>query len=126
MSGLGKVIRAILGVVVVAAIIVMLNGWYGDYKIAARKAALTSKAATATPAATASVTPVTGQKAAILVAGIPMNSNASDGAKTLRVLKKGESLALIGVASNNWLQVKDSSGQVGFIQNASASVKIQK
>ena len=126
MSGLGKVGRGLVGLVVVVALLLTVRAWYRDYTVAARKvAAASSKSTTRTVDATA-VVPVQGQRVAILVDGLSLRSTPETSTKAVRSLKKGEQLLLVGVTQSNWLQLRDSAGKLGFVLNSTSAVKIQK
>ena len=126
MSGLGKVIRALIGMAVVIVLLFTVRAWYDDYKVAARKAtALASSSPSRTVDATA-VVPVQGQRVAILVDGLSLRSTPETSTKVVRPLKKGEQLLLVGVTQSNWLQLRDAAGKLGFVLNNVSAVKVQK
>jgi hypothetical protein len=125
-TGLGKVLRAVVGIVVVVVLFTTVNSWYGQYKLASKRAqVLASKPTTNTVEATVTI-PVQGSKLAILADGVVLHSAAATSTKTVRALKKGELLVVIGVAPANWLQVRDARGKVGFVLNNPAITKVQK
>ena len=128
MSGLGKVIRGLIGLLVVVALLVTVNAWYGEYKAAARKAAkLASSTARRSVETTKTLTPVQGQKVAILVDGLSLRSAPDTSTKTVRSLKKGEQLLLVGInTQTNWLQLRDTTGKLGYVLNQASAVKVQK
>ena len=55
-----------------------------------------------------------------------MRSTPETSTKVVRSLKKGEQLLLVGVTQSNWLQLRDSSGKLGFVLNNTSAVQIQK
>jgi uncharacterized protein YgiM (DUF1202 family) len=121
---LGKVVRALIGLVVVCAIGYTVYAWYGDYKTAS--VAARASQTTSTAPATATVVPVQGQRAVILVEGVEMNPAPAAGTKAVRKLKKGEELVLVGITANSWLQVRDDKGRQGYVANKSGTVRLQK
>jgi uncharacterized protein YgiM (DUF1202 family) len=126
-SGLNKVIRGLIGLAVVLVLLFTVRAWYDDYKVAARKTATlaSSSNASRTVDATA-VVPVQGQRVAILVDGLSLRSAPETSTKAVRPLKKGEQLLLVGVTQSNWLQLRDTSGKLGFVLNNVSAVKVQK
>jgi cytoskeletal protein RodZ len=125
---LSKIIRGVIGLIVVVVIAVTINNFYGEYKVASRAAARAAASSTDTSstATTQTVVPVQGQHVAVLVGNLPLSSQAATGTKTVRVLKKGEQLLLVGVTANNWLQLRDAAGKLGYVANLSTNVKVQK
>jgi hypothetical protein len=127
-SGLSKLVRGLIGVVVVVVIIFTINAWYTDYKKASAKseAVAAAKAKSSTSKDTTAVVPVQGQKVAVLADGVVLTSQAATGTKPVRALKKGETLLLVGITSNNWLQLRDAKGKFGYVANNATKVKVQK
>jgi hypothetical protein len=127
-SGLSKLVRGLIGVVVVVVLIFTINAWYTDYKKASAKSAAVAAAKAKTPgsAESTAVVPVQGQKVVVLADGVVLTSQAATATKAVRPLKKGETLLLVGITSNNWLQLRDSKGKFGYVANNPAKVKVQK
>ena len=125
MSSLSKVIRGVVGIAVVVALIVVINSWYGQYKSANARSQKASKVSSQSSESTG-VIPVQGQKVVVIAATVPLNSQAATGTKTVRVMKKGEELILVGVTANNWFQIRDSTGKFGYVANDPTNVKVQK
>ena len=126
MSGLGKVIRALVGLAIVLVLLFTVRAWYDDYRVAARKASKLSSTSTSRTIDATAVVPVQGQRVAILVDGLSLRSTPETSTKALRQLKKGEQLLLVGVTQSNWLQLRDTSGKLGFVLNNASAVKVQK
>lgn len=130
MTGLGKVVRALIGVVVLVALIVTVNSWTNQYKDSVKRARLlASKQDTSTVGATSApvpVVPFAGAKIAILVDGPVLRSAPATATKSIRALKKGELLFFVAVAPNNWIKVRDAKGKAGFMLNDPAVAKVQK
>ena len=126
MSGLGKVIRGLIGLVVVLVLLFTVRAWYDDYRVAARKAATLASSSTSRTVEATAVVPVQGQRVAILVDGLSLRSAPETSTKVVRPLKKGEQLLLVGVTQSNWLQLRDPSGKLGFVLNNASAVKVHK
>ncbi len=125
MTGLGKVLRAIAGIAIVVVLVITVNSWFGQYKIASKKAASeTSQTATGTPEPTATM-PVQGVTVSVLAAE-PLFATPGPNAKKLRTLRKGEQLLLVGLTQDNWLQARDSNGKVGYIPNDKRIARVKK
>jgi hypothetical protein len=129
-TGLGKLIRALIGVVVLVALIVTVNSWYGQYRESVKRSKLlASRQDTSTVAASATpvpVVPFAGAKIAILVDGAALRSAPATATKSIRGLKKGELLFFLTVAPNNWIKVRDAKGKQGFMLNDPAVARVQK
>ena len=86
----GKIIRGLLGLVVLAILVFTVNGWWAEYKNATPKASTETTAtavATATPAAAAGTV-------VILTDGLNFREKPDATGKSLRGLKKGETFVL--------------------------------
>lgn len=126
MTGLGKVVRALVGLAVLIVLLVTVNGWYGAYKQAARRQKIASVAASST-VESSQVVPVTGgKKVAILVDGVVLRSTPASAGVPVRTLKKGEQLILVGTVGS-WLQLRDATnGKLGYVVSSPASLQVQK
>jgi len=132
-SGAGKIIRAVLGLAVVVTLLFVLRGWWTDYQAAAPKKSAETTAtapATGTPAAKpAEPSPADqlaqSQHVLIVIEGLNFRKQPDATGESIRGLKKGERLILVG-KNNTWLQVQDTSGNVGWITNNPQYVKIEK
>ncbi len=133
MSGAGKIVRAVLGLAVVGVLVFVLRGYWTEYKAAAP-----SKTAETTASVDASGAPGTkpaepspadqlAQNATVLVIieGLNFRKQPDATGESIRGLKKGERLILVST-NNTWLQVQDTSGNVGWITNNPQYVKIEK
>ena len=74
MSGLGKVIRGLVGLVVVVALLLTVRAWYSEYPVAAHRAATTASKSTTRSVDATAVVPVQGQRVAILTDGLSLRS----------------------------------------------------
>jgi hypothetical protein len=126
---LGKVLRALVGVVVLVVLLVTVNSWYGQYKTAVKhQKALASRQDTRTVDATATalVPAAKGSKIAILVDGPALRSAPATATKAIRALKKGELLFVVAPAANNWVQIRDAKGKLGYVLNDPRFTRVQK
>jgi uncharacterized protein YgiM (DUF1202 family) len=125
-KSVGKLVRGVLGIVVVVALVFVVKGWYDQYKVAQARTASVSQESTSSADSTA-VVPVQGQQqgVTVLAAGIALSSQPATSSPAIRVLKKGEQLLLVGVTGNNWYQLRDSAGRFGYVPN-STGIKVVK
>jgi len=126
-STVGKVVRALVGLAVIVVLVLLVNGWYQQYKSAslANRSGQTSE--TTTTAETTQVVAVSGgQRVVILVDGLALRATPTSTAAPIRSLKKGEQLLLVGT-SGAWLQVRDSkNGRIGYVGNVPTDVQVVK
>jgi len=121
-TGIGKLWRALLGLIVVIGLIVVLNSWWGEYRRATesqKSSAPAAVVATATPA------PANQKTVIVLTAGLNLRDKPDATGKTLRGLKRGEQFILVGT-SGTWLQLRDTKGVLGWVTNNPAYIKVQK
>jgi uncharacterized protein YgiM (DUF1202 family) len=125
-GGVSKLLRGVAGVIVVIVLIFVVKGWYDQYSQAQVRSARAARASQVSQDATAALVPVSGppQTASVLADGIPLSSQAATGSKTIRMLKKGETLLVVGVAGS-WYQLRDSSGHFGYV-NSVPGIKLIK
>lgn len=125
MSRLGKVIRGLVGLVVVAGLLFTVNLWYRDYRVASHVKPKRTTASTST-VDPGTVVAIRGETASILVDGLALRSGPATTSVGVRTLKKGEQLPLVGITASNWLQLKDKGGKLGYLANDSHSIKVEK
>jgi uncharacterized protein YgiM (DUF1202 family) len=121
---LGKVIRALAGVVVLVILLVTVNGWWADYKKATPKRSSSETTSTADASATAAPAG-TGQTVLILTDGLNFRQNPDATGVSIRGLKKGEQFILIST-NGSWLQIQDTGGTTGWVNNNPQYVKVSK
>lgn len=127
MTGLGKIVRALVGVLVIVVLLVTVNGWYREYKAAEKVAQLKSAEASGSVDSTLVVPVAGGKKVKVLVDGLVLRSVATTSGKTVRKLKKSEQLILVGTTDTGWLQLRDAAnGQIGYVANDTAKLQVQK
>ncbi|MDR3687544.1 MAG: SH3 domain-containing protein [Coriobacteriia bacterium] len=127
MSGLGKIVRALIGIAVIAVLLVTVNGWYGEYKNASRVKKTASTEASGSVNSTQVVAVVGGKTVAVLTDGVVLHTTPAASAAAVRTLKKGEQLILMGTTVSGWLQLRDSKdGKMGYVVNNTANVQVQK
>ena len=120
---IGKVMRALAGLVVLGLLVMTVNGWWTDYRKVTPKSGVTTATVTAT--ATPPPTAAAAQTVSVLVDGLNFRAKPDATGKSLRGLKKGEKLTLVSQAGS-WLQLKDASGQVGWVTNNPQYLRINK
>ncbi|MGV8082580.1 MAG: SH3 domain-containing protein [Coriobacteriia bacterium] len=131
-----KVARALLGLVVLGALIWVVYSWWGDYRNASASGSGGSGSTTTTESvpATNTSTPTeqeTSEQTSslgtilILADGLNFREQPTTTAASLRKLSKGENLTLLE-DKGSWLQVQDSTGMKGWIANSPQYVKIEK
>ena len=127
MTGLGKIVRALVGIAVIAVLLVTVNGWYGEYKNASKVKKPASTEASGSVDSTRVVAVVGGKTVAVLVDGVVLHATPATNGAAVRTLKKGESLILMGTTVSGWLQLRDSkNGKMGYVVNNTANVQVQK
>jgi hypothetical protein len=114
-TGLGKALRAVAGIVVLVVLVVTVNSWLGQYKVDSKKRAIAEASGTAT--ATVESTSTTAVRGATLtvVSDVVVRATPDAAAKPVRTAKKGEPLIVVGVTATNWLLVKGPKGKAGYI-----------
>jgi hypothetical protein len=126
-TGLGKIVRALVGIVVIVVLLITVNGMYGDYKNASRAKKTASTETSASADSTQVVAVVGGKSVAVLVDGVVLRATPATNGATVRALKKGEQLILVGTTMSGWLQLRDAkNGKLGYVANNTANVQVQK
>lgn len=143
MSG-KKVIRGVIGIVVVFALFFLVLNWVGDYRSASKKPVVpakntSSKTSTSTDAdgkgstpqeAVVEEQPADGGDTAIgalivEVDGLNFRKQPSGDSPAVRGLKKGERVDILEDLGD-WYKVRDGNGEVGYItsnQSYTRSIK---
>jgi hypothetical protein len=126
-TGLGKIVRALVGIAVIVVLLITVNGWYGDYKNASRAKKTASTEASASVDSTQVVAVVGGKSVAVLVDGVVLHATPATNGVAVRSLKKGEQLILVGTTMSGWMQLRDAkNGKLGYVVNNTANVQVQK
>lgn len=125
MSGLGKLARGLVGLLVVVMLLVVVNSWWHEYRNASTFA---KQEATSTPTATPA--PVAQKTVVVLTDGLNLRDKPDATGTTIRGLKHGEQYVLVGqigpAASPTWLQLRDAKGQLGWVTNNPQYLRVQK
>ena len=121
----GRILRGLLGVLVVGALLFVLNGWWHDYRQArpSRGSTESSSTATGTPVPDRS-TPAQGVAVAV-IDGVNLRQQPDAASKSMRGLKKGERLTILA-AQDSWYQVKDAAGKTGWVTSSSQYIRVEK
>lgn len=125
MTGLGKALRAVAGIAVVILLVAVVNSWLGQYKVASKAAVSGASQETTASTEPSATMPMQGVTVSILAAE-PLRVAPGSNAKTLRTLRKGEQLLLVGLTQDNWLEARDSNGKVGYIVNDKRVARVKK
>jgi hypothetical protein len=126
-TGLGKIVRALVGVAVIVVLLITVNGYYGEYKNAAKATKTASTEASGSVDSTQVVAVVGGKTVAVLVDGVVLHTTPAANGPAVRSLKKGEQLILMGTTVSGWLQLRDSkNGKMGYVANNTANIQVQK
>lgn len=130
----GKLIRGLLGLVVLVFLIVTISGWWREYKKATPgkvdAEASATVAATETPGAKPGEPSPADKMASsthvlILIDGLNFREKPDATGANIRGLKKGERFILIA-QNGTWLNVQDTTGKAGWINNNAQYVRIEK
>jgi len=118
-TGLRRALKAIAGIAVLVVLVVIVNSWMGQYRIAAQRAAKeTTSTVEATATATATSTPVAQVVPLLVVRDVPLRTAPASKAKVVRMLKKGEKLTVVS-SQLPWIRVRDVAGRTGYLLNDS-------
>jgi SH3-like domain-containing protein len=121
---LAKVIRAVVGVVVVVALGIVVMNYYNDFKAARASApAMPSLLGTTQTTASASATTTLGVGVA-RIDGVNFRVKPASSAKLIRGLKKGEKVTVL-LKDGQWYQVKDSKGKIGWVTSNADYVALE-
>lgn len=118
-----KVVRALVGIVVLVVLGLVVMNYWTDYR-----SARTSMPSA--PAATADETTATGGLAVVGVGtaridGVNFRTKPASSATLIRSLKKGEKVTVL-LKDGQWYQVKDSKGKTGWVTANADYVAFQK
>lgn len=111
MSRNAKIIRGVIGVVVVGSLLIVVNNWWHDYK---RAKPANASVATSTVTATSTAPPAAVQSVLVLIDGLNFRSKPDATGTSLRGLRKGEKLIVVG-KTGTWLHLQDTNGAVGWV-----------
>lgn len=126
-----RVIRALVGLAVLFTLIIVVRGWWSDYRDANRDASRTRRTESSVePTPTASeedgagedggateeseAPAQKGETVVVLIDGLNFRSEPKSSARSLRGLDKGEKLELLG-ERDGWYEVKDGEGNTGWV-----------
>ena len=118
-----RIVRAIAGIIVLVILLVTVNGWWSEYKKATPGRASTP--ANSAPAATETVAPAPSETVVILVDGLNFREKPDATGASIRGLKKGEQFVMVS-KTGSWLELKDASGKIGWVNNNPQYVRIEK
>lgn len=118
---IAKILRAVIGLIVVFAIAMVAYNMYSDYRSAPRPA---SSGTTTASAPASVVTSGTAMVGTARIDGVNFRVNPASNAKLIRGLKKGEKFTIIA-KDGQWYKVKDSKGTLGWVTANTDYVAVQ-
>jgi len=131
------VIRAVLGLIVLFALLYVVTNWWRDYRSAqsSRKAATTTESVSPAageegsaqkPAESSPADKSTAQSdtVVVLVDGLNLRVEPANGAKSVRGLNKGEKLVLLK-KDGKWYQVQTAEGDEGWISSSPSYTRVE-
>lgn len=130
MSGVGRIARAALGVVVLLALVFLVNGWWSDYR---RGEAPVVPVAETTPTPdgaaaeeSADEPPVaTSATVVVLIEGLNFRKEPSREGELIRGLGRGTRLQHLGT-SDGWHHVRDDNGVEGYVSASPQYTEVQQ
>jgi hypothetical protein len=135
MSDVGRIARGVFGVIVLIIIVVLVNGWWGEYRRG--DAPVTPAEATSTPQPTpeqpaaegeepAAETPAaSGATVIVLIEGLNFRKEPSREGELIRGLTRGTRLVHIETV-DAWYRVKDESGVEGYVSASPQYTELQQ
>ncbi|MBE0416271.1 MAG: SH3 domain-containing protein [Coriobacteriia bacterium] len=137
MSGVGRIARAALGVVVLLALVFLVNGWWSDYRrgeapvVPVAETTPTPDGAAAEdsaapPAESADEPPVvTSATVVVLIEGLNFRKEPSREGGLIRGLGRGTRLQHLGT-SDGWHHVRDDNGVEGYVSASPQYTEVQQ
>ena len=114
-TGTARLVKGILGVIVVVILFITVSNWWGDYKReAARQPGKVSTSTVESTKTSGASNASTASVVVVLIDGLNFRKKPAADAATIRGLKKSEKLTLVSTTAD-WYQVKDSKGTVGYV-----------
>ncbi len=130
---IGKVAKAVAGLVLLFILLIVVNRWYGEYKREAADSAVKVPPTAASQQGSGTPTPTAGKPAKpkvtliVLTDGLNFREQPTRDGNPIRGLSKGEKLALISASAEpGWYNVQDAKGVKGWISSNSSYTKVQK
>lgn len=119
-----RLIKSVIGLVIVAVLLVIVSNWWGQYRSAASRAVDANATATVDATATPSSEP-TVTVGVVLIEGLNFRKAPDSASATIRGFKKGEKLTIV-LKKGDWYKVKDSKGVTGWVTAKPSYVKVEK
>jgi hypothetical protein len=135
MSNVGRVARAVFGVVVLIGLVFLVNSWWGDYRRGDPPAVVTET--TATPDGAAEAPAESGEESAdeqpaasgatvlVLIEGLNFRKEPSREGELIRGLSRGTRLEHLGTA-DGWHHVRDDAGVEGYVSASEQYTEVQQ
>lgn len=123
-----KVVRFIVPWIALAAVVWVLYGAWGNFKVTravVSEAQRAASATTSTPAATASTTTTVTGMVAVARVTVTLRAKPEKASESLATAKKGTILTIMA-KQGTYFRVKDKAGHIGWIANDSALIEVRK
>lgn len=126
-----RYLRAGLGAVVLVALVLVVRGWWGEYRDAVSRASTNESTATVATSATVSPEPDPGEgsdraepapqkdktgSVTVLIDGLNFRQRPAADAKPIRGLRKGEVLTVLSERAG-WYEVRSADGTKGWVSS---------
>lgn len=125
MSRSGKIVRGVIGVIVVVTLLIVVNNWWRAYRHASPSTSSSVTTQTPTATSTAPASTASRQTVLVIIEGLNFRSKPDATGTSIRGLKKGEHLVIVG-KTGTWLQLQDANGTVGWVHDNPQYLKIVK
>jgi hypothetical protein len=134
MSGVGRVARAAVGVIVLLGLVFLVNNWWGDYRRGdppdvVAETTPTPEGAPETPAEPGEVPAeepaASGATVNVLIEGLNFRKEPSREGELIRGLNRGTRLELLGTA-DGWHHVRDDAGVEGYVSASEQYTEVQQ
>jgi uncharacterized protein YgiM (DUF1202 family) len=110
----GRLVKAVLGIIMVLIVASVVYNWWGDYK-SASVAAVGATTQTVNPDGSQIATGTSGTTYGIIrIDGVNFRQSPATNAKLIHGLKKGDKV-LVLAKEGQWYKVKDTKGKTGWV-----------
>ena len=121
----GKLVKAVLGIVVVLVLASVVYNWWGDFKSASVTVAGTTTQ-TVNPGGSQIATGSAGTTYGLIrIDGVNFRVSPNSTSKLIRGLKKGDKVVVLA-KEGQWYKAKDTKGKTGWVTASSDYVALQE
>lgn len=136
MSDIGRIARGVFGVVVLILLVVLVNGWWGEYRrgdapvAPEAESTATPEAEAEEPASEAEGEPAeepsepSAQTVVVLIEGLNFRKEPSREGELIRGLGRGTRLEYVEKI-DGWYRVRDESGVEGYVSASPQYTELQ-